>query len=137
MVKYLAMKIEIRSLHGRPLAIGSAGSRTVTIDRPADAGGLGLGFNGGELMLLALGGCFSNDLYREAPKFNVEIKSVHIEVSCDWNGIPVRAQNVILSVHVESDSPSSKVRELIDYTNQVAEIPNSLRLGTEVRLVTT
>lgn len=131
------MKIEIRSLPSRPLAVGSAGPRTLTIDRPADAGGLGLGFNGGELMLLAIGGCFSNDLYREASKFDVDIKSVHIEVSCEWSGSPVHAQNVLLSVHVDSDSPASKVRELIEHTNQVAEIPNSLRQGTEVRLVTT
>jgi hypothetical protein len=59
---------------------GSSGSRTVIIDRCTEAGGLGLGFNGGELLLLAIGGCFSNDLYREAPKFGVQISSVHIEV---------------------------------------------------------
>jgi uncharacterized OsmC-like protein len=129
------MKVEIRSLQNHSLAIGSAGSRTVTIDRSTEAGGLGLGFNGGELLFLAIGGCFSNDLYREAPKFGVEIKSVHIEVSGDWGGEPVRAQNVALSAHVEADASAEKVRQLIEHTNRVAEIPNSLRLGTEVKLV--
>jgi uncharacterized OsmC-like protein len=130
------MKVEIRTLRDHSLAVGSAGSRTVTIDRSAEAGGLGLGFSGGELLFLAIGGCFSNDLYREAPKFGVEIKSVHIEVSGDWGGDPVRAQSVTLTAHVEADAPAEKIRELIEHTNRVAEIPNSLRLGTEVKLVT-
>ncbi len=129
------MKVEIRSLQNHCLAIGSSGSRTVTIDRSVEAGGLGLGFNGGELLFLAIGGCFSNDLYREASKFGVKIRSVHIEVSGDWAGEPVRAQNVVLSAHVEADAPAEKVRELIEHTNRVAEVPNSLRLGTEVKLV--
>ncbi len=94
-----------------------------------------MGFNGGELLFLAIGGCFSNDLYREAPNFGIEIKSVHLEVSGDWGGEPVRAQNVMLSAHVEADAPAEKVRELIEHTNRVAEIPNSLRFGTEVKLV--
>jgi uncharacterized OsmC-like protein len=128
------MKVEIRSIQNHSLAVGSAGSRTVTIDRSLEAGGLGLGFNGGELLFLAIGGCFSNDLYREAPKFGVEVKSVHIEVSGDWGGDPVRAQNVTLSAHVEADAPREKIRELIEHTNRVAEIPNSLRLGTNVSL---
>src|SRR5512147_2287991 len=106
------MKVEIRSLPNHSLAIGSSGSRAVTIDRSTEAGGLGLGFNGGELLFLAIGGCFSNDLYREASKFGVKIKSVHIEVSGDWGGQPVRAQNVILSARVEADAPAEKIREL-------------------------
>jgi uncharacterized OsmC-like protein len=130
------MKVEMRTLQDHSLAVGSAGSRTVTIDRSAEAGGLGLGFSGGELLFLAIGGCFSNDLYREAPTSGIEIKSAHIEVTGDWGGDPVRAQNVTLTARVEADAPAAKVRELIKHTNRVAEIPNSLRLGTEVKLVT-
>jgi hypothetical protein len=48
--------VEIRTIEGGSLAVGSSGSRTVTIDRSKEAGGLGLGFNGGELLLLAIGG---------------------------------------------------------------------------------
>jgi organic hydroperoxide reductase OsmC/OhrA len=58
--------VEIRTFTGSSLAIGSSGTRTVTIDRSKESGGLGLGFNGGELLLLAIGGCYSNDIFREA-----------------------------------------------------------------------
>jgi len=52
-----------------------------------------------------------------------------------WGGDPVRAQNVEYSVEVEADANQSEIQELIRYTDRVAEISNSLRLGAEVKLV--
>ena len=114
--------------------MGSSGLRTVTIDRAKESGGLGLGFNGGELLLLAIGGCYSNDIFREATKQNLSVKNVRVTVHADWAGDPVRAQNVRFDVSVEADAPEEKILELIRHTDRVAEIPNSLRLGTDVRL---
>jgi putative redox protein len=126
--------VEIRTITGGSLAVGSSGPRTVTIDRAKETGGLGLGFNGGELLLLAIGGCYSNDVLREAAKRGIDIKNVRVTVNADWAGDPVRAQNVSFSVHVEGDAPEGEILELIRDTDRVAEIPNSLRLGTEVKL---
>ena len=39
------------------------------------------------------------------------------------------------SVKVEADAPEDTIRGLIGHTDSVAEIPNSLRLGTDVKLV--
>lgn len=116
------------------LAVGSSGPRTVTVDRSKEAGGLGLGFNGGELLLLAIGGCFSNDIYREAAKRGMNIRSVQVDVAADWGGEPVRAQNVCYTVKVEADATEAEILELIRHTDRVAEIPNSLRFATQVRL---
>ena len=58
--------VRMRTLPDTSVAIGWSGSRTVTIDRTKEAGGEGLGFRGGELLLLAIGGCYSNEVYREA-----------------------------------------------------------------------
>lgn len=126
--------VEIRTISGNSLAVGSSGPRTVTIDRATESGGLGLGFNGGELLLLAIGGCYSNDVFREAAKQNLSVKHVRVVVHADWAGEPVRAQNVRFDVSVEADASEEKILELIRHTDRVAEIPNSLRLGTEVRL---
>jgi len=126
--------IEIRTLPGTSVALGSSGPRTVTIDRTKDAGGEGLGFNGGELLLLAIGGCYSNDIFREAARKGIQVHAVQLRVSADWGGAPVRAQNVEFSVTVEADAPESQIKELIQHTDRVAEIPNSLRLGTPVNL---
>lgn len=126
--------VEIRTLANTSLAIGCSGPRTVTIDRAKEAGGMDLGFNGGELMLLAIGGCYSNDIYREAAKRRIKVHHVDVKVSADWGGDPVRAQNVSFSVLVEADAPEQQILDLIHHTDRVAEIPNSLRWGTEVRL---
>jgi organic hydroperoxide reductase OsmC/OhrA len=126
--------VEIRTISGNSLAVGSSGPRTVTIDRPKESGGLGQGFNGGELLLLAIGGCYSNDIFREAARQNILVKHVRVMVHADWAGDPVRAQNVRFDVSVEADASQEKIVELIRHTDRVAEIPNSLRLGTEVKL---
>jgi putative redox protein len=62
----MAYEAETRNVHGSVTAIGSAGGHTLVIDRPASSGGGGLGFNGGELLHLAVAACISNDLFREA-----------------------------------------------------------------------
>lgn len=126
--------IEIRTLPGTSVALGSSGPRTITIDRTKESGGEGLGFSGGELLLLAIGGCYSNDIFREAARRGVPVHTVQVRVSADWSGDPVRAQNVEFSVTVEADASESQITELIRHTDRVAEIPNSLRLGTPVKL---
>lgn len=126
--------VEIRNITSSSLAVGSSGARTITIDRTKEAGGLGLGFNGGELLLLAIGGCFSNDVFREAAKEGVQVQSLQIKVEADWGGDPVRAQNVSFSLRIRADASEQQILKLIRHTDSVAEIPNSLRLGTEVKL---
>ena len=126
--------VEIRNVSGTSLAVGSSGPRTITIDRTKESGGLGLGFNGGELLLLAIGGCYSNDLFREAAKRDLVINNVQVTVSADWAGDPLLAQNVSFSVTVEGHATEQEILDLIRHTDRVAEIPNSLRLGTEVKI---
>ena len=84
--------------------------------------------------MLAIGGCYSNDIFREAAKRGLKVQNVQVEVSADWGGDPVRAQNVAFAVAIEAEAREEEILELIRHTDQVAEIPNSLRLGTEVRL---
>jgi uncharacterized OsmC-like protein len=126
--------IHVRTIEGASAAVGWSGPRTVTIDRSESAGGLGIGFNGGELLFLAIGACYTNDLYREAARRNIALKSVRVDVDGDWGGDPVRAQNVTFSVRVEGRASEKEIRELIEHTAEVAEIHNSLRMGTRVDL---
>ena len=125
----------VRTVQDACVAVGWAGHRTLTVDRPEQAGGMGLGFNGGELLLLAIGGCYCNDIFREAAKLGIVITSVQVDVQADWGGEPVRAQNVTYSTRIEAEASEADILALIEQTDQVAEIPNSLRLGTPVILV--
>lgn len=126
--------IHVRTVNGASAAVGWSGPRTVTIDRPETAGGLGIGFNGGELLLLAIGACYTNDLYREAARRNLTLSSVSVDVEGNWGGTPVRAQNVSFSVKVEANASEDEILALIKHTDEMAEIHNSLRMGTKVTL---
>jgi len=126
--------VHVRTVHEAPTAVGWAGQRTLTIDRPEQAGGMGLGYSGGELLFLAIGACYCNDIFREAAKRAMVVRSVAVDVEGDWGGDPVRAQNVSFSVKVEAEAGEAEIRDLIAHTDRVAEIHNSLRLGTPVTL---
>ncbi len=126
--------IHIQTVQNAGVALGWSGHRTLTIDRETQAGGMGLGFSGGELLLLAIGGCYCNDIFREADKRGMVIKSVQVNVEADWGGEPVRAQRVTLTPCIEAEANEAEILDLIAFTDSIAEIPNSLRLGTPVTL---
>jgi uncharacterized OsmC-like protein len=122
------------TVEGKPTAIGSAGPFTLVVDRPAAAGGGGLGFNGGELLYLAVAGCVSNDLFREARADGIELTSVWVRVRGDFSGDPPVSQAIEYEVELEGDAPRERLDELVERVDRIAEIPNSLRGGTEVNL---
>ena len=127
-------EVEVRNVAGEPAAIGNAGIHTLVVDRPSDAGGRGLGFNGGELLYLAIAGCVSNDLFREARSAGIVIDRVRVIVRGDFTGDPAVSSDVEYDIELEGDAPEDRLRALVDRVDEIAEIPNSLRRGTVVRL---
>jgi putative redox protein len=127
-------EVEVRNVAGEPAAIGNAGPHTVVVDRPADAGGRGLGFNGGQLLYLAIAGCVSNDLFREARAAGIELERARVVVRGDFSGVPAVSTDVEYDVEIEGDATPDRLRELVEHVDRIAEIPNSLRRGTRVRL---
>jgi len=130
----MGYEVEFRSLNGTSTAIGSAGPFTLIADRPANAGGGGLGFNGGQLLNLAVGGCISNDFFREAQKRGVALDRVVVRVSSDYTGEPATSTDITYSVELYGPGPDDQLRELAAWVDQIAEIPNSIRRGTRVTL---
>lgn len=130
------MNFEVRtdSLAGVATALGWARGHTVVIDRPADGGGQDLGFNGGELLHLAVAGCVSNDLFREARALGLRLTRVAITARGEFTGNAQVSGGIGYSVEVWGDAPASALRELVVRVDTIAEIPNSLRRGTAVRL---
>jgi len=127
-------EVETHTVAGRPAAVGNAGPFTLVVDRPADGGGDGIGFNGGQLLYLAIAGCVSNDLYREAPTFGIALDRVRVTVRGDFSGDPPVSEAVEYEVELAGDASEEKLRELVDHVDRIAEIPNSLRGGTAVTL---
>jgi organic hydroperoxide reductase OsmC/OhrA len=121
--------IELRNVAGTEAAMGWAGGHTVVIDRPeGKAGGLGLGFNGGQMLALAIGGCYCNDLRYVAHERGVKIEQIAVTATLDLEGVPLVATKAVLSVKCET-SDGSDPKALIDHAWSVCTVANSLNRG--------
>ncbi len=130
-----AYRVELQSVDGGPTALGWGGSATVVIDRPVEAGGRGLGFNGGQLLNLAVAGCVSNDLFREAARRGIRLDRVRVTAESDYAGAPPVSSTIEYRVELSGEATPQELDELLDHVDAIAEIPNSIRQGTRVRLV--
>lgn len=126
--------VEYRMLPGTRAAVGRSGRHTVIADRPeGKAGGMGLGFNGGELLALAVGGCFCNDMQALADQMGVFVADLAVTVTIDFDGTPTRATGVRMEVDCRLASGGDPA-ELIARAKALTTIGNSLRAGIPVTI---
>ena len=130
----MRIEVETRNLDGRVTSLGTAEQFTLVVDRSTEGGGGGLGFNGGQLLYLAVAGCISNDLFREARTAGIELESVWVKVGGNFVGEPAVSEDILYEVELKGDAPEERLQALVDQVDEIAEIPNSLRRGTRVRL---
>jgi organic hydroperoxide reductase OsmC/OhrA len=107
-------------------------SRSITI--PPKPTGFGSSANGGELLFLALATCYCNDIYREAEKQNILVHSVEVTVEGDFGAPGEPARNMSYRARVTARASDEEIRSLMQQTDQVAEIQNTLRSATPVTL---
>jgi organic hydroperoxide reductase OsmC/OhrA len=126
--------IEYRLLPGTAAAVGRSGTHAVIADRPdGKARGMGLGFNGGELLAFAIGGCFCNDMQQIAYEMGLSIADLRVSVSVDFEGTPSRATGARMDVEcILTDG--SDAAELIERAKAATTIGNSLRAGMSVTI---
>jgi putative redox protein len=90
--------------------------------------------SGGQLLNLAVAGCISNDLFREAARAGISLHRVGVTVLSDSVGDPALSTPIEYDVELEGEAADDALRELVQRVYEIAEIPNSLRRGTEVHL---
>jgi organic hydroperoxide reductase OsmC/OhrA len=96
---------------------------------------MGLGFNGGQLLALAIGGCFCNDMQAIAGELDVQIADLRVTVKIDFEGEPSRATGVRMTVDcqlADGGDPSA----LIERAKALTTIGNSIRAGIPVEIAT-
>jgi organic hydroperoxide reductase OsmC/OhrA len=127
-------KVEFRGMPGTEAAVGVAGSHSLVADRPAGmAGGQGLGFNGGQLLGLAIGGCLCNDLRYVAHKMGVNLTSLAVDVALHYSDEPRLVTDADVQIKVESDDPKADLDGLVKRARADTTIGNSLVRGINIR----
>jgi organic hydroperoxide reductase OsmC/OhrA len=131
------MKISARIANeaGRNDVSLSTNDRVHSIDIPAKADGRGSTANGGELLFLALATCYCNDIYREASAKGVDVVGVEVEVDGEFGSAGEPARSISYRAKIKTrGATEQQVTELLEHTDTVAEIHNTLRKGIDVRL---
>ncbi|HEX5839751.1 MAG TPA: OsmC family protein [Anaerolineales bacterium] len=107
-------------------------AHSITI--PPKPTGYGSSANGGELLFLALATCYCNDIYREAAKRNIKVDRVEVSVEGEFGSEGEPAKSITYRAKIDAQASEAEIRELMQYTDTVAEIQNTLRMGTPVVL---
>jgi uncharacterized OsmC-like protein len=89
------------------------------------------------LLFLALATCYCNNIYREAAKRNIKVERVEVQVDGDFGAEGEPASNVTYRAKVYTKGTEAEIRSLMEETDKVAEIQNTLRKSTPVRLAGT
>jgi organic hydroperoxide reductase OsmC/OhrA len=119
------------SSHAAAVATDGASGRDLAI--PAKAVGRGSSVNGGELLVLALATCYCNDLHREAARLGIGLDEVEVEASAEFDGAGLAARHIRYRARITSPGSTEAISALLDATDAVAEIHNTVRAGREVR----
>lgn len=128
----VSMSVELRTVEGTEAALGWAGGHTIVVDRPdGKAGGLGLGFNGAQLLALAIGGCFCNDLRYVAHEQGVRLGKIAVDVTVELEGDPLITTAAMMDVTCEVLDGSDPNR-VIEQAKTSCMVSNSLRQGVPV-----
>jgi organic hydroperoxide reductase OsmC/OhrA len=130
------MKIgaSIQNLPGQHTVILRTGDQVSSLNIPPKPAGLGSSANGGELLFLALATCYCNDIYREAAQRGIQVEAVEVGVDGDFGAVGEPARNVRCHARVTARASEAEIRDLMHHTDTVAEIQNTLRVGTPVEL---
>lgn len=129
-----ATTIQIRTISGIQSGTGWSGQQPVVVGRSAAVGGDGLGYSGGELIALAVGACYYNNLYFAADERKIHIRCAEVEVSCSWTTKPVVSSGITISAKVDADASKEAIEELIRHAGAASTVSNTLRQETSVEL---
>lgn len=130
----VAVTVKLQNVEGTEAAMGWAGGHTIVADRPeGKAGGQGLGFNGAQLLALAIGGCFCNDLRYVAAELNVSLSSISIGVTLEMEGDPLIATAARMEVACTL-SDGSDPAPIVEKAKASCMVSNSIARGVPVEV---
>ena len=112
----------------------STNDNQTTLEIKPKTEGRGSGVNGGELLFLSLATCYCNDIFREAANMDIAVHDLEVRVDGEFAGRGDPAKNVSFDVKISADASEDRIKELLQLTDSVAEIQNTMRIAVPVRL---
>ena len=97
---------------------------------------MGLGFNGGQLLGLAIGGCFCNDLHYVAYDMGVRLAFIGVDVTVTFEGSPLLATQAEMRVTVTASDEGADVDAVIARARDISAVSNSIKRGMPVQIIT-
>lgn len=118
---------EFAPLPGTAAMVGEAGGHAVIADRPPGrAGGEGRGLNGAQLLALALGGCFANDLHYAAEALGTRIADAALRVTLLLQGEPLLVVRATLHLRCAT-TQGGDAAAVVAHAKANCTVANSLR----------
>lgn len=113
---------------------GTVRNHSVLIDRPTDKGGADRGPMGGELLLLALGGCFMSNLLAAIRARESAVSDVRVTVDATVDGSPERMTAYTVRVAARYDDPS-EMEKLVTIAERGCIVANTLKAAAPIAVV--
>jgi len=130
----MKIKAQVWNSPGKHQVLLSTNDQAHSIEIAPKTTGPGSSANGGELLFLALATCYCNDIYREAGKRGIKVEGVEVEVLGDFGAEGEPARKVSYKAKVTAQATEEAIYDMMRATDILAEIQNTVRLGTEVVL---
>jgi uncharacterized OsmC-like protein len=129
------VKVNIHSSNGISTEIVGRGKGTITAERNPRIGTQGgRGYGGGEILCMAAGTCFYNNVKRLANDKHIVLKTIEIEVVAETSDSPPETREVTLKPTIESDADESTIHALIEQAFQESYVAGMLRNPVSVKL---
>ncbi len=105
---------------------GIARNHKVFIDRPVGKGGADAGAMGGELLLMALGGCFNSNLLAAIKARDADIQDVKIEIVGTLASAPSRFSAIEMTINATAVD-RAQLEKLVTISERACIVANTLR----------
>lgn len=124
------IQVEVKQV-GPTTSEGNVRGHTVLVDRPTAKGGADQGAMGGELLLMAFGGCFMSTLLAAIREREAAITNVAVTVNGTLASAPSRFSEIHMTIQADYDDP-----ELMQKMATIAErgciVANTLKDGVKL-----
>ena len=115
---------------------GSVRHHTVLVDRPEAKGGTDRGAMGGELLLVALGGCFMSNLLEIVRTREADLADISVDIVGELEGTPPHYTSIELNISARGgDFP--ELEKFVTMAERACIVANSVRAAIDLSFTVT